>query len=130
MAKQKILVHKINIDEKADVFLPFYVDIPKNAKRITGLLFTTNFDNSVDNNPLVGRIKMLSDVFFKADIPDFDIFYDTNRKWNKDLLKVDLPIKIRNQGLKFYYQPISNIVATQYTVRIYIQYIEDKENGC
>ncbi len=130
MAKEKILVHKVDIDEKADVFLPFIVDIPRNAKKITGLLFTTNFSGAVDEQPLVGRIKMLSDIFFKADIPDFDIFYDTNRKWNKDLLKVELPIKISNQGLKFYYQPISNIVGTQYTIRIYIRYLEDKENGC
>ncbi len=129
MANEKILVSKIEINEKTDIFLPIKINIPRKAKKILGFVFTTSIYGGEDN-PIVGTVKVASEVFGKADVPDFDVFQNEQIKWNKHFLPIVLPLEKTNETLTVYYKPYSNPVSEEYTLRVYVKYLEEKENGC
>ena len=130
MAKEKILVHRLDVNEATDIFLPTTIDIPTKAKKILGFLFTTSLIGGEDDRPLIGTVKVISEALKKADIPDFDIFHNENVKWNKNFLPLSIPIDTINKSLKMYYNPFGNPINTSYSIRIYVKYLEKDTNGC
>ncbi len=121
MSNKRIIVKSFKVDEKQTV-LPVFIDLPSNIKTIDGILITTSDDNSTTDSILKGRIKILTNIYKRSDLPDFDVFAHKEKKWNKNLIEITTDIKNINKQLKIAYQPILSLRKDAiYDVTVYLK---------